>query len=146
MNELITQIISKVGVDQNQAESGVGAILKFAGENMNKETYSKIAETIGGSSELIEKFTSNSASSNSSDTSSDNSSDKESSVPGGLLSSATSALGGLGGKVGGIATLVSGLSGLNLDLGTVKKFVPVISNFLQSKGLGDVATKLNGLI
>ncbi len=134
MTELIQEIISKVGVNQDQAEGGLGAVLTFAKEQLNSENFSKITEQINGADEIMQKF------SNLSNT------EAGGMNLGGLLGSATSALGINSDNLGGIASIVSNLSSLDLDLDTLKKFAPIISNFLEAKGFGDIASKINTLL
>lgn len=132
MNELIGEIVSKVGVNQEQAEGGLGAILNFAKDQLDRDTFSKIASNIGGTDDLIGKFANLASGSNAGGI-------------GGLLSSATSAL-GIKTDIGGLASMVGTLSNLNIDLDTLKKFAPVVSGFLKNKGLGDIADKIDSLL
>ena len=132
MTELISKIVSNVGVSQDQAEGGLGAIFSLAKDNLDGDTFSKIAGAVGDPSSLISKFSGLGGG------------DSDSGI-GGMLGSAVSAL-GVGGGAGNIATMVSALGGLNLDLDTLKKFAPVISGFLKDKGLGDIAGKIDSLL
>lgn len=134
MTELIQEIISKVGVNQDQAEGGLGAVLTFAKEQLNSDTFSKITEQVGGTDEIMQKFS--------------NLSNSESGGMnlGGLLGSATSALGINTGDLGGMTSIISNLSSLDMDMDTLKKFVPIISKFLEQKGFGDIASKINTLL
>ena len=134
MNELIGSIIKNVGVNQDQAEGGLGAILTLAKDKLGEDGFSKIAGAVGGTDGLMEKFSSLSGGDSASG-----------GGLGGMLSSATSAL-GIKTDLGGIASMVGALSSLDLDLGTLKKFAPVVSNFLESKGHGDIASKISSFL
>lgn len=135
ITDLIQEIISKVGVNQEQAEGGLGAILTFAKDQLDGDTFSNITGQIGGASDIMAKFSSLS------------SGDTASGMDlGGLLGSATSALGINTGDLGGMASIISNLSSLDIDMETLKKFAPVISNFLEQKGFGDIASKITSLL
>ena len=65
---------------------------------------------------------------------------------GGLLGSVAGALGG--GELGNLAKLAGGFSDLGLDSGMIGKFIPVVLSFIQDKGgeglAGIVASVLQG--
>ena len=133
MNELIQRVMSKVGVNQEQAEGGLGAILALAKDKLDSGAFSQIASKVGGTDDLLAKFSSLSSGGGAS------------AGLGGLLNSATAAM-GVKADLGGVASVVGTLSSLNIDMSTIQKFAPVVSNFLEEKGLGDIATKIKSII
>ena len=130
MNELVSKLVSQLGVNEGQAEGGLGAILSLAKDNLDGEMFSKITDSLGGTDDLISKFSSLSSNGGGG--------------LGGMLGAAASALGANKG-LGGIAAAASALSSLDINLDTFKKFAPVVSSFLKEKGLDDVAAKIDSL-
>lgn len=125
MNELIGMITSQLGVNQGQAEGGVGAMLNFAKEKLSDGDFGKISETLGNVTELMGKA-------------------PEASGAGGLLGSVTSAL-GIGGNLGALASVASAFKSLDLDAGMITKFAPIVMGFLKDKGGDSVANIVSGL-
>ncbi len=122
MNELITQLVSQLGVQEGQAKGGAGLLLKLAQSKLGGD-FSKVSAAVPGLQDLIKSA-------------------PEAGGAGKLLGSLAGALGG--GKAGGLADLASlagGFSQLKLDPQMISKFVPVILSFVQSKG-GQEAVKL----
>lgn len=115
MNELISTLVKQLGVQEGQAQGGVGLLLKLAQDKLGGD-FGKIAQAIPGAQDMI------------------------SSAP--KAGGAASLLGGLGsmlggGKAGGsvdLASLAAGFSSLKLDPAMIGKFVPVILSFVKSKG------------
>jgi len=117
MNELIGQLTQQLGIQESQAKGGAGLLLKMAQSKLGGD-FSKVEQALPGAQELIQAAPAPAAGGGS-----------------GLLGSLAGALGG--GKAGGLADLASlagGFSQLKLDPGMIGKFVPVILNFVQSKG------------
>jgi hypothetical protein len=54
-NPLMSMLTSKLGVTQDQAEGGVGSILKLAQEKLAKGDFDKVAKAIPGASGYLEK-------------------------------------------------------------------------------------------
>lgn len=121
MMELIQQLMAGAGVNQTQAEGGVGLLLGLLKEQLPSGEFAKVDAAVPGAESLI-----------------DAAPDTDSSGIGGLLGSAASALGGK--ELGNLASLAGGFSKLDLDMGTISKFIPVILSFLQSKGDDDLAS------
>ena len=121
--ELIQQLVSKLGIQEDQAKGGAGLLFKLAKDKLDTNSFSQISKSIPGVDDLI------------------------GSAPesGGLMNALggiTSALGGKAEGLGTLAGLASGFSKLGLDSGSVGKFVPVVLSFVQSQG-GD---KIKGLL
>lgn len=127
MNELVTQLVSQLGVQEGQAKGGAGLLLKLAQSKLGGD-FSKVQQAIPGVQELI-------------------SSAPEAGGAAKLLGGLAGALGG--GKAGGLADLASaaaGFSQLKLDPSMIQKFVPVILSFVQSKGGAEVVNLLTSVL
>ena len=127
MNELITQLVSQLGVQEGQAKGGAGLLLKLAQSKLGGD-FSKVSAVIPGIQELIKAA-------------------PEAGGASKLLGGLAGALGG--GKAGGLADLASlagGFSQLKLDPQMISKFAPIILSFVQSKGGQDVVKLLAGVL
>ncbi|MBP7275642.1 MAG: DUF2780 domain-containing protein [Kiritimatiellae bacterium] len=127
MNELISELVSKLGIQEGQAKGGAGLLLKLAQQKLGGD-FSKVAAAVPGATEMI------------------------SSAPeaGGLAKLAGGLLGKLGGgKASGLtdlASLADGFSQLKLDSGMITKFVPVILEFVKGKGGQEVVALLSKVL
>ena len=117
MTELIGQLVSGLGVNENQAKGGLGAILNLAKDKLEGGDFSQITNAISGADELMNAAPS---------------AEGESGGLGGMLGSVTSALGV--GNLGGLASLAGAFKSLDLDAGMIGKFAPVVMGFLKEKG------------
>jgi hypothetical protein len=122
MMELVQQLISNTGVNQQQAEGGAGLLFGLVKDQLSSGEFSQIADTIPGIESLIDAAPS-----------------EDSAGLGGLLGGVASAIGGE--QLGNMASLASGFSKLDLDAGMIGKFVPIVLSFLQSQG-GDGLSNL----
>jgi hypothetical protein len=120
MMELIQQLMVGAGVNQAQAEGGVGLLLGLLKEQLPSSDFAKVDAAVPEAETLIDAAPASGSGGLS-----------------GLLGSAVSALGGT--ELGNLASLASGFSKLDLDIGTIGKFIPVLLAFLQSKGGDDLA-------
>lgn len=124
MNELISQLVSQLGVQEGQAKGGAGLLLKLAKDKLGGD-FGKVAAAIPGAQELIGAAPAAGGASK-------------------LLGSLAGAIGG--GKAGDLAALAGGFSQLKLDPGMIGKFVPVILSFAQSKGGAEIVKLLGGVL
>jgi hypothetical protein len=123
MMELIQQLVSNLGVDEEQAKGGAGLLFKLAKDKLGTGEFSQVADVVPGINEFIGSAPSES---------------------GGLLGAIgglASAFGGKAGGLGELANLAGGFSKLGLDSGMIGKFVPIILAFVQAKG-GDIIKTL----
>ncbi|MBN1131095.1 MAG: DUF2780 domain-containing protein [Chitinispirillaceae bacterium] len=117
MADIISDLVSKLGIQESQAKGGAGLIFKLAQENLGGD-FSKIATAIPDVNALI------------------------SSAP--QAGGAAKAIGGNKAKaLTGVAGLAGGFSQLNLDSGMIAKFVPIILEFVKSKGGQGVSDALS---
>ena len=124
MNELISQLVSQLGVQEGQAKGGAGLLLKLAQSKLGGD-FSKVAQAIPGAQDMI-------------------ASAPESGGAAKLLGGLAGALGG--GKVGDLAALAGGFTQLKLSPDLIGKFVPVILSFVQSKGGPELVKLLSGVL
>ncbi len=125
--ELIQQLVSSLGVNEDQAKGGAGLLFNLAKEKLGAGEFQQLADKIPGISNLLQAAPEPSATA---------------SAGGGMmgaLGGAAAALGagGLGDKLGGLgslAGLASGFSQLGLGSDMVGKFVPVVLSFVQNQG------------
>jgi hypothetical protein len=112
MNELIGTLVKQLGVQEKQAQGGAGLLLKLAQDKLGGD-FSKVAAAVPGAADLVQQA-------------------PESGGAASLLGGLASAIGG--GKAADLASLAGGFSQLKLDPSMVAKFVPVILEFVKSKG------------
>jgi hypothetical protein len=125
--ELIQQLVSSLGVNEDQAKGGAGLLFNLAKEKLGAGEFQQLADKIPGVSDLLGAAPAPSAAA---------------SAGGGMmgaLGGVASSLGagGLGDKLGGLgnlANLASGFSQLGLSSDMVGKFVPVVLSFVQNQG------------
>lgn len=124
--ELVQQLVSNLGVGEDQAKGGAGLILKLAQDKLGGGEFAKVASAIPGSDVLL------------------GSAPTEESGGGGMMD----ALGGMaagmmggsqGAALGNLMSLAGGFSKLGMDGNMVTKFFPIILSFVQQKGGADVA-------
>ncbi len=124
MSELVQQLIDSVGVDQQQAEGGLGLIFGLVKDKLGGGDFSQLAELVPEAEQLAAQAPAGDSG-------------------GGLMGMAASMLGG---GLGDMAKLAQGFSGLGMDAGMLGRFLPVITGFLESRGGGDLAGRIAGLL
>ncbi|MFT5719763.1 MAG: hypothetical protein ACI9W6_000051 [Motiliproteus sp.] len=118
MNELVQQLVTAVGVNEEQAQGGAGLLLNLVKEKLSANDFSKVAESIPGIESLL---------------------DAAPQEGNGLLGSIISMIPGL--ASGGLGGLAAGFSKLGLDPEMIVKFVPLVIGFIQNQG-GDATADL----
>ncbi len=124
MNELISQLVSQLGVQENQAKGGAGLLFKLAQSQLGGD-FSKVAQALPGVEGLI-------------------SGAPQAGGTAKLLGGIAGALGGS--KAAGLASLASGFTDLKLSPDLIGKFVPVVLGFAKTKGGADVMNLLAGVL
>ena len=123
MNDLISELVSKLGIQPQQAQGGAGILFKLAQERLGGD-FSQIAKALPEAKTLI------------------------ASAP--EAGGAAKLVGGLLGKLGGekaeglgdFASMAGAFSKLNLDAGMIAKFIPIVLEFAKSKGGQEVVSLL----
>ena len=113
--EIISSLIDRLGVTEDQAKGGAGAIFNLLKEKVSDGDFSEISAVVPGINELLDAA-------------------PESGGLAGAIGGLTSMLGGGAEKLGGLASLAGGFDKLGLDMDMVAKFVPIIISFVRSKG------------
>ena len=125
--ELIQQLVSSLGVNEDQAKGGAGLLFNLAKDKLGAGDFQQLADKVPGVIDLLGSTPAPSASA---------------SAGGGMMGAlggmaSSLGAGGLGDKLGGLgdlAGLASGFSQLGLSSDMVGKFVPVVLSFVQSQG------------
>ena len=125
--ELINQLVSSLGVNEDQAKGGAGLLFNLAKDKLGAGEFQQIADKVPGVSALLGAAPAPSSTA---------------SAGGGMmgaLGGAAAALGasGLGDTLDGLGDLpglASGFSQLGLSSDMVGKFAPIVLSFVQSQG------------
>ncbi len=125
--EILDVLTDQLGVTEEQAKGGVGAIFNLAKEKLGDTDFSKVAEAVPGMDDLLGAA-------------------PESGGLAGMVGGLASKIGGGAGKLGSLASLAGGFKGLGLDSGMVGKFIPIILSFVQSKGGDSIKSLLAGVL
>ena len=133
MMELVQQLVSNLGIKEEQAKGGAGLLFNLAKDKLGGGEFQQLTNAIPEITGLM-----NAA--------------PEPGEGGGLmgaLGSAASALGGLGGKMeglGNLAQLAGGFSQLGLSADMVGKFVPIVLSFVQNQGGDSLRNMLENVL
>jgi hypothetical protein len=125
--EIVSQLIEQLGISEEQAKGGAGALFNFAKEKLGSGDFSKISEAVPGMDDLLQAA-------------------PQSGGLAGMVGGLASKLGGDAGELGGLASLAGMFSKLDLDSGMIAKFVPIILSFVQSKGGDALKNILQGVL
>ncbi len=119
MNELVSMLVSKLGVNQGQAQGGTGLILNLLKEKLGNEDFSQVSQSIPGIADLLK------AAPKQGDAGS-----------GGVLGMVGKLAGTFGGgsELGQLASLAGGFEKLGLKPEMISKFLPLIMAFVEKKG------------
>jgi len=125
--ELIQQLVSSLGVNEDQAKGGAGLLFNLAKDKLGAGDFQQLTDKIPGVSDLLGAAPAPSTAA---------------SAGGGMMGAlggiaSSLGAGGLGDKMGGLgdlANLASGFSQLGLSSDMVGKFVPVVLSFVQNQG------------
>jgi hypothetical protein len=115
--DLVSMLTQNLGVNESQAKGGAGLIFNLAKKKLPASDFSKVASAVPGIQGLVGAA--------------------PAAAGGGVLGGLGKMVGGLGGAAGGLdslASLAGGFTKLGLGSGMVAKFIPIILQFVQSKG------------
>lgn len=121
MEELITRIVSNVGIDEGLAKTAVGMILGFLQSEGPEDKVSALMDSLPGASDLISEA---------------------SGGGGGLMG----AVGGMMGGGGGAMALMGQLTGAGLGMGDVQGVATEVVGFAKEKAGDDVVSEVVGAI
>ncbi|MEM9925848.1 MAG: DUF2780 domain-containing protein [Cyanobacteria bacterium P01_D01_bin.50] len=123
--EIVQQLVSNLGVNQEQATGGAGLILKLAQDKLGGEEFAKVASVIPGSDVLLGSAPTQQSGGG---------------MMGALGGMAAGMMGGgQGAALGSLMSLAGGFSQLGMNGDMVTKFFPIILNFVQQKGGAEIA-------
>jgi hypothetical protein len=117
--ELVQELTQKLGINQQQASGGLGLILGLAKNKLGGD-FGQVAQHVPEADQLINSAPQTQATGGAS--------------RGGLMGALGGLLGGKAGRLGALGSLAGGFQQLGLSPGMIGKFVPVVLNFLQSRG------------
>lgn len=129
MSELVQQLVSTVGVNEEQAQGGMGLILGMLKDKLGADDFSQLSEVLPETDGLIARAPAASGGG-----------------IGGMLGGAVSAFAGGDSALGDLAKLASGFSGLGLDAGMLGKFIPVLTGFIESKGASGLVGRISEIL
>ncbi len=131
MNELVSTLVSKLGVNEGQAQGGTGLILNMVKEQLGTQDFSQIAQHIPGVGDLLKAAPA-----------------QEDASGGGILGMVGKLAGSLGGgsELGQLASLAGGFEKLGIKPEMIAEFLPVIISFVEKKGGSTVADLLKGAL
>lgn len=127
VSKLIGTLTEQLGVTENQAKGGSGAIFDYAKQNLNMEDFSKVTDALPGVDSLIDSA-------------------PESSGLAGKMGSSLSSLGGKSSSLGGLGKLTDSFAKLGLKQDMINQFVPIILDFAKSEGGESVMNILKGAL
>ncbi len=121
--DLVSLLVSQLGVTKKQATGGAGAVFKTAKDNLEADEYATLTQSMPEITGYVEKAPEVK---------------KQSS---GWMSSATSLLGDSGKKAESASSLLDSFDSLGMDGNILTKFTPVVLDYAQENG-GDICVKL----
>lgn len=124
-SDLLSSLTSQLGVTEEQAMGGAGAIFDYAKDNLSAEDFAKIASGIPGMDGLLSAAPAGGS--------------------GSMLGQAGSMLGGSAGSMGGLASLAGAFESLGLSADTVSQFLPLVYDFVGESSGSDALGLLKGL-
>ncbi len=121
--ELVGMLTKELKVTPEQATGGAGALFGLAKSRLKPEEFSQVSKAVPGMDGFLKAAPKQSSGS-----------------PLGSLGS------GLPGEAGGLASVAGSFKTLGLSPDMVSKFVPVLTQFVQSKGGANVGSLLAGAL
>lgn len=122
--QLIDDLVSQLGVSNEQAEGGAGLLFQLAKEKLGGDDFAQVAGLIPGIDDLIGKAPSAEAEAS-----------QGGSILGAIGGVAESlGLGDIADKLGDLAEVAGGFSKLDLDTDMISKFATLILGFVKEHG------------
>ena len=121
--DLVGLLTKNLGVTDQQAEGGAGAIFNTASQNMSLEDFTKVTDALPEAKSLLKASPS---------------ADSVSGTLGGL----SSMLGKGGSSLTSLTGLAEAFSKLGLSSDMVGKFIPIVLDYAQAKGGDEIANLL----
>jgi Protein of unknown function VcgC/VcgE (DUF2780) len=119
---LIQSLSNNLGVTEKQATGGAGSIFNVAKQKLSADDFAQVAKAVPGIDNMMAAA-------------------PKSDGATGILGGASSLFGGSAPSVDKVANLSGSFSQLGMNAGMVNKFIPVILDYVKSKG-GDQTMKI----
>jgi hypothetical protein len=127
---LTDMLVSQLGVTNQQAMGGAGAIFSMAQSHMAPADFSKLSSAVPGMSQMLAVAPAISA---------------VTGADSGLMGAAASAIGG-GSSLGSIAALGSAFQTLGMNSSMASAFMPVVMQYVQAQGGAATASLLKAAL
>ena len=118
--ELIEQLVSNLGIQEEQAKGGAGLLFQLAKDQLGEAEFAQVADCVPGMSSLLQAVPAASSGGGG-----------MMGVLGGLSSAA---LGEQASGIGDLLSLAGGFSKLDLSGDMIGQFLPIILSYVQSQG------------
>jgi len=125
---LTDTLVKKLGITSEQAQGGAGALFQLAKGKLDAEQFAELSKAVPEMNSLL------------------NAVPKQSGALSGLAGSVSSALGDSSNTYGNLAGLASTFKTLNLSPDMVDEFVPVVVDYVRTKGGALTADMLQSAI
>ena len=125
--DLVGLLTKNLGVSNEQAEGGAGAIFNAASKNMSVDDFAKVTDSLPEVTSLMNSFSSGDSGS-------------------GSLGGLSSVLGKSGSSLSTLAGLSDTFSKFGLSSDMVGKFIPIVLEYAQSKGGSQIANLLKSAL
>lgn len=113
-------LVSRLGVTNQQAMGGAGAIFELAKQNMSVTDFGQVSAAVPGMSGMLAAAPALSAATGGGG--------------GGLLGTAAGMMGGQGGSLASMASLGGAFQGLGMNADMASQFLPIVLQYVQSQG------------
>ena len=127
--DLINQLVSNLGVTEEQAKGGAGMLFKLAQDKLSGGEFAEITDNVSGVDDML--------------------SAAPTAAGGGLMGAVgglMSSVGGGAGNLGAHANLAGGFDKLGMNSGMIGEFVPVVLDFVRNQGGDTVGNLLKGVL
>ena len=111
--ELIDELVKTLNVQRDQAEGGVGAVLKVAENRLSGDDFSQVLGAVPGLGDLLGKAP-----------------QFDPNATGGIMGLLAKLFGG----IGGLRALLEAFKSLGLSKSMIMKFVGIVLNFVRKQG------------
>ncbi|ADJ28775.1 DUF2780 domain-containing protein [Nitrosococcus watsonii] len=122
-------LVNQLGVSEQQAMGGAGAIFQEAKNNMKPQEFTTLSQSVPGMSDMLNAAPNVSGS-----------------APGMATSGLSSMMGDANNALGSMTSLASSFQQLNLSPDMVSQFVPVVTNYVRNTGGQAVANLLRSAL
>lgn len=124
---LVKLLSNELGVTEKQAAGGAGAIFSVAKQKMGEDDFTQVAKAVPGIDNMMAAA-------------------PKPEGAAGMLGGASTLLGGSASSVAGVANLAGSFSQLGMKAGMVNAFIPIILNYVKSKGGESLMKTLQGAL